>query len=118
MVLVGVDDANAEARSDSVRIAQAETVGSTPRWNGFSANHSEAKPLASAEPGKLDALCGSSPLVQPHRDPGSPTNGIAAMVTAARPRRLLASEKWTCTTRQSPASLRNTIVEREMNSVP
>ena len=31
---------------------------------------------------------------------------------------VLASEKCTCTTRQSPASLRNTIVEREMNETP
>jgi hypothetical protein len=31
---------------------------------------------------------------------------------------VLASEKCTCTTRQSLASLRNTIVEREMNETP
>ena len=30
----------------------------------------------------------------------------------------LAGEKCTCTTRQSPSSLRNTMVEREMKSLP
>src|SRR5437016_2857767 len=35
-------------RTRRVDTAQAEAAGISPRWNGFSANHSDAKPWASA----------------------------------------------------------------------
>src|SRR6202049_141382 len=35
-------------RNRRVVTAQAEAAGISPRWNGFSANHSDAKPCASA----------------------------------------------------------------------
>jgi hypothetical protein len=62
---------------------------------------------------QFDADARRHPAMQPHPEPRQ----IAAHTPPGRGRSLT-GEKCTCTTRQSPSSLRNTIVARDTNCRP
>ncbi len=100
-----------------VLVASAQAVAAVmmPRAKGFSANQTASMPAASAARACSTQACGVIP-------PCSRTLSLGSFATClyTPPGRgpESAGEKCACTTRQVPASLRNTMVEREMNSWP
>ena len=105
-----------------VASAQAAAAGMMPRANGFSANQIGVDAGRFRGPRLLDALLRRQP-------PCSRTLSLGSFANGARNPRPLggytppgrgpesAGEKCACTTRHWPSSLRNTMVEREMNSL-
>src|SRR5207244_3570633 len=116
-MLVCVDDADAEGdplgaqrtRRDRRQDAAMQRVLGKPHGG-------EAGCLGDL--GQLDAAVRVELLIEPDADPRQLQRHFRALQMPPGRGAVLASEKCTWTTRQSPASLRNTIVEREMKSTP
>jgi hypothetical protein len=103
-----------------VSAAQAATAGRIARPNGFG-KPERMKAIGLGGSGERATGLRCQSLIQPQAEPRKIRRhfrpGSRAQMPPGRGA-VLASEKCTCTTRQSPASLRNTIVEREMNATP
>jgi len=120
VVLIGIEDPEAEPDPGRVGRAGRDRRQDCPAERVFGKpERMKAMGLGGSGERATGLRCQS--LMQPQAETAE---GPAAFRPRSRaqmpPGRdaVLASEKCTCTTRQSPASLRNTIVEREMNETP
>ena len=99
-----------------VLVASAQAVAAVmmPRAKGFSANQMASMPAASAALACSTQACGVIPPCNRTLSRGS----FAILYTPPGRGPESAGEKCAWTTRHVPSSLRNTMVEREMNSWP